>query len=207
MKAISNKTIQRLALYRRLLRYELLKERTHIFSYELAEIADITPAQLRRDLMVLEQIGNPNKGYNISALIDEISAILGGAKLTPVALVGVGHLGRALLTYFSGKRPELPVVCSFDSDPEKHGRVISGTPCFSTKELKAKLKQYKVKVVILAIPHTEVDSILDVILAAGIKGFVNFTNIPLRVPEGVFVENLDISSTIEQVAYQVNMKN
>lgn len=206
MKGISDKTIQRLALYRRLLRYELLKGREYVFSYELAEIADISPAQVRRDLMVLEQIGNPNKGYKVAILINEISTVLGGAKHTPVALVGVGNLGRAVLSYFSGKRPDLPIVCTFDSDPDKAGRVISGTPCYSIKELKTKLKQHKVKVVILAIPHSEVESMLDVILAAGIKGFVNFTHIPLRVPEGVYVENLDISTSIEKVAYFVNEK-
>ena len=41
------------------------------------------------------------------------------------------------------------------------------------------------------------------IINAGIKGVLNFTSAPLHFPQGIVVENYDITTILEKVAYFV----
>ena len=36
---------------------------------------------------------------------------------------------------------------------------------------------------------------------AGIRGILNFAPVPLKVPENVYVDRIDIASALEKVAY------
>lgn len=203
MKKISDKIIERLGLYRHLLEQELLNNREYIFSHELADLAQTTSAQVRRDLMVLEHMGNPNRGYLIAHLIHEISSLLGTAHIRPVGLIGVGNLGRALLSYFVGRRPDLPISATFDSDPEKNGRVISGCRCYAMDQLEKIVIEKEIKIIILAVPAEVVQKIVNSCVKQGVKSFINFTHVPLKVPPHIFVENIDITLMIEKAAYFV----
>lgn len=201
MKKIPQKTIERLSLYRRLLSRELSNDRDYIFSHQLAALAHFSSAQIRRDLMEIDHMGNPNKGYNVAHLISEISLLLGTSKVKNVGIVGVGNLGRALLSYFVGRREDLPIVASFDQDSNVVGRHISGCPCHSVNEIKDVIKEKNIQIVIMAIPLSEVQGVTDECVEAGIKSFINFTHLPLKVPESVFVENIDITLVVEKSAY------
>lgn len=200
-KKIPSKTVERLSLYRRLLTDQMVQNKEHIYSHELADLAHITATQVRRDLMSLSNIGNPRKGYNISETVNEISKILGSAEVQKIALFGVGNLGRAILSYFVGRLPDLPIVASFDKNPEIAGRVIAGCRCYNIEEAEEVLKKENVEIAILTIPPENVQNLVDQLLALNVKSFLNFTHVPLKVPDGVFVENLDITLTIEKAAY------
>jgi redox-sensing transcriptional repressor len=146
-------------------------------------------------------MGNPNRGYNVTHIIDEISSILGMAKIRNVGLIGVGNLGRAILSYFVGRRPDLPIVASFDNDKDKQGRVISGCHCLSIEKLEETIAAKEIKIILLAMPPERVQELVNRCIAVGIKSFVNFSHIPLRVPAHVFVENIDITLTIEKAGH------
>mgnify|MGYP000163892271 CR=1 FL=1 len=53
-----------------------------------------------------------------------------------VAVIGVGNLGRAVTTYFTGKRSKLNIIATFDVDTTKIDRVISGVKCYPLSRLK-----------------------------------------------------------------------
>ncbi len=198
---IASKTVGRLSLYRRLLESSIPGGREHVFSHELAVLACVTPAQVRRDLMSTGCSGSPGKGYRTRDLIDGISKVLDHPEVQRVALVGVGNLGRAILSYFSGRRPNLRITASFDTDPQKTGRVINGCRCHPMSELTAVLRRESIATAILAVPAARAQETTDLLVASGIHGILNYAPVPLRVPEGVFLEERDMTMSLETVAF------
>ncbi|KZD20021.1 MAG: hypothetical protein AO396_07390 [Candidatus Fermentibacter daniensis] len=118
-----------------------------------------------------------------------------------MALVGVGNLGRAILTYFSGRRRNLRITASFDVDPLKTGRVINGCRCYSMSELGDVLERGRIKTAILAVPAGKAQETTDALVAAGVRGILNYAPVPLRVPDGVFLEERDMTMSLETVAF------
>ena len=105
----SEKTIGRLSLYRRLLDRLLGQAKTHVYSHQLAALAGGTAAQVRRDIMAVGYSGSPTRGYEIRELIRCIGSVLDDLHGEGATLVGVGNLGRAIMAYFSGRRPHLAI--------------------------------------------------------------------------------------------------
>jgi redox-sensing transcriptional repressor len=198
---IPQKTIDRLCAYRRILfRWHLRgKERFH--SHELAQEAGITAAAVRRDLMSLQFIGTPNNGYLTASIIKELGTILEGAEEQKAVLVGSGNLGNAILSYFAGRRPNVRVVASFDSDPRKVGTVLAGCPCLPMSDLDQTVRQHNALVAILTVPGSAAQQITMALVAAGIRAIINFTPAKLKVPEGIYVDDIDFSIALEKAVY------
>ena len=130
MTTLPGKTVERLSEYRRTLLVCLNENRNFIFSHELAAMFHITAVQVRRDLMLIGYSSVHRKGYDVKELINAISGIIDLEDGMNVAIVGIGNLGRALAGYFKGKRSKLNLVASFDNDPQKINKVISGIKCY-----------------------------------------------------------------------------
>ncbi len=201
MKAIPIKTIERLSLYGRLLERMMQQGHTHIYSHELASLSKATPAQVRRDLMEIGHSGNPRKGYNIGQLQVEISSVLVEPDGQKIALVGIGNLGRAILTYFRARRPRLSIAAAFDFDPDKINRVISGCRSYHTDRISEVVRTEGIGIGIVTVPAISAQKVADMLVDAGIKSIVNWAPVPLYVPPGIFLENRDITMSIEKAAY------
>lgn len=200
-KLISAKTIERLSLYRRVLGNLIRQSDHHVYSHSLAALLHSTPAQVRRDLMLIGFSGSPSRGYNIQDLRNRIDEILDAPNGHRIALVGVGNLGRALLAYIIGQRSKLEIVVAFDRDPSKTGRLIHGIPCLPIVDLADTLRTQSISLAILAVPQDAAQSVVDALVAAGIRGILNFVPIPIRVPPQVSVEDLDMMMSLEKLAY------
>jgi redox-sensing transcriptional repressor len=198
---ISQKAIARLSLYRRLLQEVAGKGTKNIYSHQMAAIAGTTAAQVRRDWMVIGYSGSPAHGYQIADLIDAISKFLDSDIEQKVALVGIGNLGRAVLVYFTGRRPKLSIAAAFDTDPHKVNRVIHRCRCYPMEQLKEVISAAGVKVAVIAVPAAEAQRVAEALVAAGVRGILNFAPVPLYVSIGVFVENIDLTMSLEKVAY------
>jgi len=198
---ISDKTIGRLSLYRRLLNGLARAGETHIYSHQLGSSAGGTAAQVRRDLMVIGCSGSPAKGYEVQELISAIGRFLDVPGGMGVALVGVGNLGRAILAYFRGRRPKLSFAMAFDSDPAKTGRDFHGCPCYPMADLPARIAEREIMVAVLAVPVEVAQETCDLLVGAGIRSLLNFAPVPLRVPPGTYVEDVDMTSVLERVAF------
>jgi redox-sensing transcriptional repressor len=202
LEKIPPKTIERLAIYRRQLRELKSNRLSHIYSHQLAELANNTSAQVRRDLMIIGcSGGNPKQGYSIDYLLDSINSILDNDKGQQIAIVGVGDLGKAILSYSNYQRSSLSVVAAFDIDEQKIGKVIASCKCYPLTELKTKVEELGITLGIITVPSVYAQKVADKLIDAGVKGILNFAPTSLRVPENVFVERIDISMELEKVAY------
>lgn len=197
----SIRTIGRLSLYRRTLQRVLAEGRSSLFSHQLAAASGVTAAQVRRDLMAIGYQGSPSRGYDVAALIDSIAEFLDAPEGQGVALIGVGNLGRAMIGYLAKVRRTLHVRAAFDQDPEKVGRVFHGCRCHAMDELPAVAHELRLTVGILTVPATSAQDAADCLIAAGFRGVLNFAPVMLRVPDNVYVEDLDLTMSLEKVAY------
>ena len=191
---IPEKTIERLSEYRRTLLASHRQGITHIFSHVLAGIHGITAVQVRRDLMLIGFSSDTKKGYDVQVLIEYISRILDSPSPMNIAVLGMGHLGQAITKYFNGKGLKLKITAAFDVDPEKVGKTIDGIPCYHMDSFEEVVEDKDISIVIVSSPT---------IVNAGIKGVLNFTSRPLNFPRGIVVENYDITTLLEKVAYFV----
>ena len=203
MNALPGKTVERLSEYRRTLLTCLDENRNFIFSHDLASRLHITAVQVRRDLMLIGYSSLHRKGYDVKELVDTIGRIIDSEEGMNVAIIGIGNLGRALAGYFKGKRSKLNLVASFDNDPQKINKVISGVKCYSYTDLERIINELKIQIAILTVPADYAREIAEEAVRFGIKGILNFTTIPLNVPSGVFLEEYDMITSIEKVAYFV----
>lgn len=200
-KPLSEPQVSRLSLYRRQLQARPLASPATIHSHALAALCGTSAAHVRRDLMTIGFNGSPARGYDVEQLIGAIGRELDDPDGQRAALVGVGQLGRALLDYFTTRRPNLRVAAAFDVDPAKTGRVIHGCRVWPLDDLAEVVREQGITVGVLTVPAEAVQEVAERIVAAGVVGFLNFAPVPLRLPARTFVEEMDITTSMERVAY------
>lgn len=203
MNKLPGKTVERLSEYRRTLLGSLSEGRNYIFSHDLAAMLHITAVQVRRDLMLIGYTSVLRKGYDIKELINKIGSVLDLEEGINVAIIGIGNLGRAVTAYFRGKRSKLNLVASFDNDPQKVNRVIAGIKCYHVQNMEQIIREMNIKIAILAVPVDVAKTTCESVVRYGIKGILNFTTIALNVSSGVHLEEYDMITSIEKVAYFV----
>jgi redox-sensing transcriptional repressor len=201
MKVISDKVISRLTKYKSLLSEQFPQDKKYVFSHELATMMRVTPSQVRRDLMVLGYQGVPRYGYEVDELVKHIGQILESDVMQNIALIGVGNLGKALMTFLEGRRSNLKIVAAFDADKTKTDRLMNGIACYNMDRLDEIINQLGINVAIVCVPGGAAQMVADRLVHAGVRGILNFAPIPLRVPLGVYLEEIDVTSTLEKVAY------
>ncbi|MFR9610231.1 MAG: redox-sensing transcriptional repressor Rex [Rikenellaceae bacterium] len=200
---IPEKTIERLSEYRRTLLACHKQGITHVFSHVLAGIHGITAVQVRRDLMLIGFTSDNKKGYDVKELIDFISSILDSESMMNIAIMGMGHLGQAITKYFNAKGFNLTITAAFDVDPQKVDTTIDGIPCYHMDRFEEIVEQQEISIVVLSSPTSVAADLVLPIINAGIRGVLNFTSTPLNFPQGIVVENYDITTLLEKVAYFV----
>lgn len=206
MNRLPERTIGRLSEYRRTLLNCLADGKTHIYSHELANLHNITAVQVRRDIMLIGYSTTLKKGYDVKALIDVIGDIIDTELGLNAAVIGIGNLGRAITTYFNGKRTKLKIAATFDTDPAKTNRVISGVKCYAMSDLDKIVREQDISIGILTVPPENAASVAESLIMAGIKGILNYTSTPLNVSPNVYLEEYDMITSIEKVAYFVKQR-
>lgn len=203
MKHLPHKTIERLSQYRRALLLCHAQGQTHIFSHEIAKIQHITAVQVRRDIMLIGYTGTLRKGYNIEELIALIGRILDTDEGIKACVVGIGNLGRAFINYFKGKRTKLSIVAAFDNNPNKVVKNFCNTETFHIDELERIVKQKGISIGIITVSPEAAPEVTEKLVKAGIKGILNYTPKPVNVPAHVYLEEYDMITSLEKVAFFV----
>ena len=204
---LPERTVERLSEYRRSLLQCLDEGKTHIYSHELAELHHNTAVQVRRDIMFIGYSSMQRKGYDVRELIQVIGDILDSESGLNVAVVGVGNLGRAVTTYFIGKRSKLNIIATFDVDTNKIDRVIAGVKCYPLSRLKEVVESLQISIAIMTVPADSALEVSKQLVEAGIKGVLNFTTVPLNLTEQVYLDEYDMITSLEKVAYFVKTGN
>jgi redox-sensing transcriptional repressor len=198
---LPDKTVERLSQYRRNLLISLGKGKEYIFSHEIAQLLHITPVQVRRDIMLIGYNGTLRKGYDVKELIELIGKIIDTDDGQNVCILGLGNLGKAIIKYFSGKRPKLKIVAAFDVNTEKTGQLYAGIPVYNMDELEQKISALDISIGLLTVPFDKANEAAEHLVKSGIKGILNFSSKPLNLPDHVYLEEYDMVTSLEKVAY------
>lgn len=161
----------------------------------------ITAVQVRRDLMLIGFSSDTKKGYDVGVLIEFIGTILDSPDGLNVGIIGMGNLAQAVTHYFNGKRSRLRITAAFDIDPRKVGRTVAGVPCYHMDTFAQEVPRHDIRVIILTSPSSVAAGMVGPITDAGIRGVLNFTSTPLTFPDNIYVEDYDIITLLEKVAY------
>lgn len=198
---IPEMTIRRLSVYTRcLLQLEEDGVKT-VSSQELAERFNLNSAQVRKDLAYFGEFGVRGIGYYVSGLKAELQRILGLDREWPVALVGFGNLGSALVHYRGFARQGFRIVVAFDDDPAKIGREVNGVPILGTRDLAREVRARGVQIGIVAVPAEAAQAVADQLVAAGIRAVLNFAPTRIRVPRDVRLKDVDLSIELETLSF------
>ena len=200
---IPRKAIYRLSVYLRCL-HRLENNRIHTVSSEvLAKAAGVKSTQLRKDLTYFGQFGTRGLGYDVKQLIEMISERLGTKSLQPVVIVGIGNLGRALLSYRGFEREGFEVVGAFDV---QSGRFPKESPIQvqSMKVMPKVIDEHLVKMAILCVPPTAAQEVTNQLIEYGVVAILNFAPIVLSVPDEVTVNTVNLAMELENLSYFIN---
>ncbi|OQX77048.1 MAG: redox-sensing transcriptional repressor Rex [Bacteroidetes bacterium 4484_249] len=203
MKNLPDKTVERLSQYRRSLNNQIAKGKIHIFSHEIASLLHITPVQVRRDIMLIGYSGTLRKGYDIKEMVELIGKIIDTDEGIKICVIGMGNLGKAFIHYMYEKRTKLKIVAAFDINPDKVNKTYEDVFCYHLDKLEQIIKQESISIAIIAIPPDEASPMADRLKEAGIKGILNYTPRPLSPREGVYLEEYDMITSLEKIAYFV----
>jgi redox-sensing transcriptional repressor len=201
----SRASVGRLSLYLRRLEGLLREGTTKVSSSQLGEALGVTDAQVRKDLAYLGHLGHPGIGYAAGELIAAIRGALGIDREWAVAVAGVGNLARALLHYHGFADRGFRVVALFDADPAKVGERVEGLPVHGPEAMAGVIAATGAELGVLAVPAAAAQPVADALIAAGVRGLLNFAPAVLRVPPGVSVVSVDLTVQLEQLAFLVQL--
>lgn len=202
-KKIPRATAKRLPLYYRYLQYLFTSGRKKISSADLSDAVKIDSATIRRDFSYFGALGKRGYGYDVENLLNFFSKHLNQDQLTHIALIGVGHLGRALLNYNFQSQNNIRISAGFDIDEDLVDTIYEGVPIYKIDDLAEQLKAQQFDVAILTVPAEVAQEITDQLVESDIKGIMNFTPLRLTVPDSVRTLNVDLSNELQSLIYFV----
>ncbi len=202
---IPNPAVRRLSLYLRQLEAFKRKDRRTISSKQLGESLGLTDAQVRKDLAYFGQFGHPGIGYRVDDLIGQVRKILGTDKTWNVLLIGAGNLGRALMAYKGFDAKGFRLVAVFDADTNKVGKKVGPFVIQSLAELNDTISKQSIRLAILAVPADAAQTAADQLIAAGVRGILNFAPTSITVPPNIALNAVDLAVQLEQLSFQANL--
>lgn len=198
---IPEAAIKRLPVYLRVLQEAVEKDVPIISSAELAEQTGFSPEQIRKDLAYFGAFGTRGVGYDTTLLTRRISKILGLHHGVRAALVGAGHLGYALARYSLSKHKDVQLAAIFDTAPDKVDQEIMGVRIQPVAELDETVRREGIRIGIITVPASEAQSTADLLASAGVEAILNFAPAKLKVPDHVFLHNIDLTIELQSLAY------
>ena len=200
----NRKCIIRLSRYKNALKRLKAMGFVKVFSANLADAAGATATQVRKDFSLFGITGNRRGGYNVDKLIEQLRGVLGKNEIQKVVLVGVGHIGKALVNYNGFEAGGITVVAAFDNDPAKYYDG-PGVPVYPYENFQDFIAKNEVRIGILAVPDYAAQKVAELMVSSGIKGILNFAPIQLRVSSDVIINNINLEVELENLIYFVNV--
>ena len=175
-----------------------------ISSQQLGELLQVTPAQIRKDLSYFGRFGKQGRGYSIPHLLERLRNILGLDQTWNVAVVGVGRLGRSIISY-PGFEPEgFRVVCAFDSDPAVVGQMAGGLMVHNFSRFSQVAHDHAVQIAIVAVPANVAQDVIDDLVAAGVKSILNYAPKSAITPPEVRIRHVDPVVSLQSMTYYLS---
>ncbi|MHC4714287.1 MAG: redox-sensing transcriptional repressor Rex [Planctomycetota bacterium] len=179
---------------------------TTVSSSQLGKALGSTAAQVRKDLACFGQFGRPGVGYPVADLAASLRHVLGTHMIWKVALVGVGNLGSALLSYAGFRKRGFAIACAFDADRAKIGRKVGGVTVRDMKDFARCVSEKNIVLGMIAVGADQAQKVANTMVAAGVRGILNLAPIDIEVPKGALVYTEDLAVGLEQIAYHLARK-
>ncbi len=170
---------------------------------KIAVFTDVHMTQVRKDLSFTGVVGTPKIGHNIEQLIIAIENCLNWNDISSCFLVGVGHLGKALMGYQELHKKGLRIIAAFDTNPALSDTYYQGIPIHSMEKFSNLLSRLHVHIGILTVPADAAQGIADQMVENGVLAIWNFTPAKLILPEDIIVENVDMSSSLAVLSRRI----
>jgi redox-sensing transcriptional repressor len=193
--------VARLPQYVRILK-QLLDDGIQVAnSQQLGEKLQVTPAQIRKDLSYFGRFGKQGRGYSVQHLLAELRQILGLNEDWNVVIVGMGRLGKAILSYPGFTPDGFHLVAALDNDPAVIGEDVGGLTIRSSEELAQVLSEHQINIAIVAVPSVHTQAVIDRLVECGVRAILNYAPIAPQVPEGVKIRNIDPVLSLQSMTY------
>jgi redox-sensing transcriptional repressor len=166
----------------------------------------LNEVQVRKDLALVDGGGKPKTGFELEALVSALERFLGYDNVNEAVLVGVGHLGRALLSYKEFEASGLKIVVGFDSSPGVVGTTVNGREVLPTDKIIDLCQRMKVHIGIIAVPAEEAQKACDLLVRAGILAIWNFAPIHLNVPGNILLQNENLAASLTVLSRRLSEK-
>jgi redox-sensing transcriptional repressor len=193
-KTFAAPSVRRLPSYLQVIRDLQQEGREFVSGTIIANELMLDSIQVRKDLAMTGIIGTPKRGYPVADLIDAIEHFLGWDTPQDAVLVGVGNLGSALLGYRDFLLHGLNITAAFDVNPRKIGSVVHKTRVLNAQTMDIQVRSFGAKIAILTVPSEYAQESADILVKAGIGGIWNFTNVKLKVPAEVVVQQENLTT-------------
>jgi redox-sensing transcriptional repressor len=201
---VSEPTLRRLPLYLKLLKKMEAEAKEYVSCTDIAREFHSDPIQVRKDLASTGVVGTARLGFKVNDVIECVETFLGWRNKNEAFLIGVGNLGRALLTYKRFNEYGFTIVAAFDSDPALIGNSIAGVEVLPVERLEELMQRMHIPICVLAVPAECAQEVTDRIVASGVKGIWNFSPIVLNVPGTVIVEYVLLSTSLAVLTSKLN---
>ena len=193
--------VARLPQYVRILTRLLQEGAEVVSSQQLGEKLQVTPAQIRKDLSYFGRFGKQGRGYSVYHLLERLKLILGINSFWNVAVVGVGRLGRAILSYPGFTPDGFNIVAAFDANPDVVGETSAGLTAQALDQMDDEVSSKKISIAIVAVPTEHTQGVVDRLVACGVRGVLNYAPISPQVSAGVRVRNIDPVLSLQSMTY------
>ncbi|HEJ8457679.1 TPA: redox-sensing transcriptional repressor Rex [Staphylococcus aureus] len=198
---IPRATLKRLPLYYRFVSSLKSKGIDRVNSKAISDALQIDSATIRRDFSYFGELGKKGYGYNIYSLLDFFKSELSESDMIKIAIVGVGNLGKALLTYNFSIHDDMTITEAFDVKEDVIGQKIGNVIVKDNDELITTLKKEEIDVVILTTPERVAQKVADELVQAGVKGILNFTPGRINTPSDVQVHQIDLGIELQSLLF------
>ncbi|MFZ8255190.1 redox-sensing transcriptional repressor Rex [Staphylococcus aureus] len=198
---IPRATLKRLPLYYRFVSSLKSKGIDRVNSKAISDALQIDSATIRRDFSYFGELGKKGYGYNIDSLLDFFKSELSESDMIKIAIVGVGNLGKALLTYNFSIHDDMTITEAFDVKEDVIGQKIGNVIVKDNDELITTLKKEEIDVVILTTPERVAQKVADELVQAGVKGILNFTPGRINKPSDVQVHQIDLGIELQSLLF------
>ena len=193
--------VTRLPQYVRILNSLLQDGAEVVSSQQLGGKLQVTPAQIRKDLSYFGRFGKQGRGYNVRHLHDRLREILGLNTYWNVAVVGVGRLGQAILSYPGFTPDGFHLVAAFDASQDVVGQQVGPLTVQSIEELEEVVSRLQVTIAIVAVPAAYTQGVIDRLVKCGVRAVLNYAPTSPQVPDGIRVHNIDPVIALQSMTY------
>lgn len=193
--------VARLPQYVRILSRLLEDGADVVSSHQLGDRLQVTPAQIRKDLSYFGRFGKQGRGYDVLHLLERLKEILGLNVQWNVAVVGVGRLGRAILSYPGFTPDGFRLMAAFDGDPQVVGQQIAGLTVLPMDRLDQEVREQEITIGIVAVPVDRTQDVIDRLMDCGVRAILNYAPIAPQVQPGVRIRNIDPVLSLQSMTF------